>query len=233
MNDSFSEFYMTFMENMMMYECMDNITYEAIQKNHKSFFFVSAGKVNEDFMDRAYHRPNIVEKLNEYRHSNFVQFIYNEFENYIYNCIKAVLISSPGKMTDKKITIGDLIKYDYDAERVIEFKVENVVEKLLRAPIKSVLEDIEKDYNIKHNLSKEELQNLNRFSEIRNLFAHRRGIIDKKFIKNMGKKKYQEGIFLKLGSIEFHEYYQFIKIISTKFDQALGIAYPNLVSKGF
>lgn len=169
MNDSFSEFYMTFMENMMMYECMDNITYEAIQKNHKSFFFVSAGKVNEDFMDRAYHRPNIVEKLNEYRHSNFVQFIYNEFENYIYNCIKAVLISSPGKMTDKKITIGDLIKYDYDAERVIEFKVENVVEKLLRAPIKSVLEDIEKDYNIKHNLSKEELQNLNRFSEIRNL----------------------------------------------------------------
>jgi abortive infection bacteriophage resistance protein len=83
-------------------------------------------------------------------------------------------------MTDKKITIGDLIKYDYDAERVIEFKVENVVEKLLRAPIKSVLEDIEKDYNIKHNLSKEELQNLNRFSEIRNLYAHRRGIIDKK-----------------------------------------------------
>jgi len=102
MNDSFSEFYMTFMENMMMYECMDNITYEAIQKNHKSIFFAPAGKVNEDFKDRAYHHPNIVEKLNEYRHSNFVQFIYNEFENYIYNCIKAVLISSPGKMTDKK-----------------------------------------------------------------------------------------------------------------------------------
>ncbi len=57
MNDSFSEFYMTFMKNMMMYECMDNITYEAIQKNHKSIFFVPAGKVNEDFMDRAYHHP--------------------------------------------------------------------------------------------------------------------------------------------------------------------------------
>ncbi|KKM24577.1 hypothetical protein LCGC14_1603680, partial [marine sediment metagenome] len=54
MNDSFSEFYMTFMENMMMYECMDNITYEAIQKNHKSIFFAPAGKVNEDFKDRAY-----------------------------------------------------------------------------------------------------------------------------------------------------------------------------------
>jgi len=45
----------------------------------------------------------------------------------------------------------------------------------------------------------------------------------------MGKKKYQEGIFLKLESIEFHEYNQLIRIISTKFDQALGIAYPNLI----
>ena len=210
----------------MMYTFMDTITNTAIKKNNKSLFFVPSGEVS---IDSAYHPPNTLEKFLEFQFSNFVQFLYNEFENYIYNCIKAILISSPGIMTEKQISIGDIIKYDYDTGRVIEFKAEKVAEEYLRPAIEKAIEKIGKDFKLRYKITEEELQKLNRFSEIRNLYTHRRGIIDKKFIANMGEEKYKEGIFLELESIEFYEYIKLINIISTRFDIALRIKYPNLV----
>ena len=71
---------------------------------------------------------------------------------------------------------------------------------------------------------------MNKFYQIRNLFAHRSGIIDKRFIDNVGKEKYKEGDLLKLELTEIDDYCQLIENLLYKFDQALGISYPDLVS---
>ena len=70
------------------------------------------------------------------------------------------------------------------------------------------------------------------FFQIRNLFAHRSGIIDKRFLDNFGEGKYKEGDLLKLELTEINEYCQLIENLLYKFDHALGIAYPKLVSLG-
>jgi hypothetical protein len=206
---------------------MQSIITKAIQKNHNIIFIEPYRDALEE---HEFQVPNTLDKFKEFQLRNFVQFYYTEFENYIYKCIREILVSSPGKMSKKQISIGEIIKYNYDAKRIIEFKAERVVEDLLKKPFKRIFEIIDEEYNIKHNLTKEELRELNKFYQIRNIFAHRSGIIDKRFIDNFGEEKYKEGDLLKLKSTEINDYCQLIENLLYEFDHALSIAYPNFVS---
>lgn len=229
MTDYYSEFYITFTTNITMYRVMQNIITNAIQKNHNIIFI----EPYRDYIeDHEFQVPNTLDKFLEFQLRNLVQFYYTEFENYVYKCIREILVSSPGKMSNRQISIGTIIKYNYEAKRILEFKAEKVVEELLKEPFNSIFKKIDEDYDIKHNTTKEEVQELNKFYQIRNLFAHRSGIIDKRFLDNFGEGKYKEGDLLKLELTEINEYCQLIENLLYKFDHALGIAYPKLVSLG-
>ncbi len=222
-----SEFYINFRTNITMYRVMQSIINNAIQENNNIIFI-------EPYRDalevQEFQAPNTLDKFLEFQLRNLVQFYYTEFENYIYKCIREILISSPGKMSKKQISIGTFIKYNYDAKQVIELKAERVVEDLLKESFNLIFKKIDDEYNIKHKVTNEELKKLNKFYQIRNIFTHRSGIIDKRFIDNFGEENYTEGDVLKLELTEIDEYCQLIENLLSKFDQALSIAYPNLVS---
>ena len=222
-----SEFFFNFRTNITMYQFMHSIINKAIEINHKVIFIEPYRDALED---HDFQIPNNLEKFREFQLRNLVQFYYTEFENYIYKCIREILINSPGKMSKSQISIGKIISYNYDIKEIIEFKAEKVVEDLLRNPIKKIFKAINEDYKIDHYITEEELNKLSKFYQIRNLFAHRSGIIDKKFVDNFGEDKYKEGEFLKLNSIEINDYCNHVERLIDKFDHELGIAYPKLVS---
>ncbi len=225
-----SEFLLTFNTNITMYRVMQTIITKSIKENQENqpiIFIEPYREALEEIEDQI---PNTLDRFLEFQARNLVQFYYSEFENYIYKCIRAILISSPGKMTKNQITIGIIIKYNYDVKRVIEFKAEKVVEKLLKKPFKAIFEEIDEEYDIKLIITEEELKELKRFKQIRNLFAHRSGKIDKTFINNFREEKLKEGDILKLKLSEIDKYALIITNLLFKFDQALSITYPKLVS---
>lgn len=171
----------------------------------------------------------------------FLLYLFSEFENYTFKVIKYLFIKKPILLSDKKIQISELIenndlnlhdideKVPIDLKYLIDKKAESVIQKKFNEEYFKIFEFIKEQFNINHNLSKKEFSDLNFYKQIRDLYAHRDGTVDHKFIKNNEKKiiKLSSKFNIKLGKKLVLTYSQLrdgLKIardILVKFDKTL------------
>ncbi len=153
----------------------------------------------------------------------FIIFLYSEFEQYLFRCIKFILLNQPEILAKEFPEIEDKPEY-FQEERA-----EKLIHKLSYKKYSEIFNYTKQILKIDHNLNKDDFEKLHEFKQIRNLFAHGDGTITKIFLKRVKESNFKLGDKIKIVDKMTQEIYQIVFKATETFDRALILKYPRLV----
>lgn len=179
--------------------------------------------------------PNIdlhnYSKFLKYQCQNSIIFFYTELENYLYKCFREILISNPCFLPKKEVKIKDSLDCGPNTKEVIELKAEREVEQILKKPFIEVFKNAKMKYEINHYIEETNIEIINKYRHIRNIFAHRRGIVDKRFLKKLDYLGYKEGDNVDLTLEMVNEFSMVSSGVVRGFDKAFIEKFPQFLFK--
>ncbi len=170
------------------------------------------------------------ENFKKHNDRNFIQFFYTEFELYLFKCLKYIYTKRPQIIGNKQVSLKLLLEHEYHLETIIQAKIENVIEQNLREKFDKFFEYIQEHLDIEHKLTSEDINELIRFKQLRNIYAHGDGTITQIYIDKIPETNYKLGERLEITQeIKFKSYHIIIKTINA-FDKAFIEKYPEIIS---
>jgi len=179
--------------------------------------------------------PNIdlhnYSKFLKYQCQNSIIFFYTELENYLYKCFRKILISYPRFLENKEVKIKELLDCGLDVKEVIELKAEGEAEQILKNSFDEIFKIAKMKYGINHYIEEADIEIINKYRHIRNIFAHRRGIVDKMFLKKLDHLGYKEGDSINLTLEMVNEFSVVSSGVVKGFDEAFIEKFPQFLFK--
>lgn len=189
-----------------------------------------------------YHFNNLTyDNLMEIERINYLKCLFTEFESYIFNSFKHIMMKYPEVLKKKSILLDDLeILKDLNKELILEIIAEKTLHDLLYKDFKEILNFADKPLGLKVKITNQIISRFNAYKQIRNLYTHGDGEVNMLYIKKVKKYKLRDNIFnpkaLSIGmriniTIEMiKEIEKLIMIISTELDKVLIKSCPELIS---
>jgi len=128
----------------------------------------------------------------------FLSTLFTEFENYLFQIFKFLILKKPKILDNKKVSMEELsLLSDLNKELINEMVAEKTLHDLFYYGYESTINYIKKNFNLNLNIPEKDLYLLMIYKQIRNIYAHRDGTANLLFLKKI--KRYGR-------LINFHEY---------------------------
>ncbi len=120
------------------------------------------------------------ENMKEFLYKSNLIFIFTEFEKFLFNCIKFVLLKYPEILDDKSIKLKEinLIKNSGDIDLVNEIVAEKTIHNLFYKNYHEIFKYLKDPIGLDLKLDLNTINKLNGYKEIRNLITHGDGTIN-------------------------------------------------------
>ena len=155
-------------------------------------------------------------------------FVYTELERYLFKSLKYILLKHPNKLKDKMIPLEWILPNDFSKEIIIEKKAEKIIHDLFFKEFGKIFEDIRKFFGIKHCISENEIDTLNEFRQLRNIYIHGDGRVNSTYLSKVKNSILSIGDVLPLNMDIIKSYTRKIIDILINFDEALLKQFPEL-----
>ena len=114
----------------------------------------------------------------DFQNRNFIIFLYCEMENYFFKCLRHIFTKFPNQQLRLVIERRGLSYLEGYVEKQIIMMLNNM-------KYREFFDLLSRKWNLNPNFSETIIRYLTIFREIRNLFAHHNGIIDRKYLENI------------------------------------------------
>ena len=150
----------------------DSVTNELLKDIEKTLFLVK--DINYENMKQFLLKSNLIH-------------IFTEFENYLFNCMRFVLLKHPEILDDKAIKLKEikLIKDVKNISLFNEIVAENTINNLFYENYYKIFKYFKKPLGLELNFGQSIINKLNGYKEIRNLLTHGDGTITLLFQKRI------------------------------------------------
>ncbi len=198
-------------------------------------------KFSYDFF-RELHKSYTYNSYVEFERINDLILKLTEFEKYLYNCFKYIILKRPDILDNRSIKVGEFkFLQERGIEIVEELAAEDFLHDIFYKNYKLIFERAIKPLGIKHSIKEELVKILQGIKLIRNQFIHANGRVTTVFLRKLNELELPMHILklnkLELNSkIELHdELLQSISftlfIIGLEFDMKFIEVYPELIAK--
>lgn len=174
-----------------------------------------------------------LEKLLESEKRYSLLYLYAEFEYYFFKCFKYLLNKRPDIIDKVKLNDKEIKDADGDIEQMRDKRIDKKIRSII-SNIQNIFYYTKSKFGIEISVKESTLDHLKLFKEVRNLYAHRNGIIDRLFLKKINPelnkdKKYKNGEIFALTEEFIKEVQMVIGNILRKFDMRLTKKYPEII----
>lgn len=172
-------------------------------------------------------------KFIEYQARNIIQFLYTEMEHYFFKCFKEIYLNNSEKIGEKKVSISNIIDFNYNGKKLLEAVVERNVEDIIHGSFRKIFKEANQTFGISYQIEKGEMDKLFQFKLVRNLFAHGDGTISQHYldnirnIRNIVKSECKLGEKLKITLEMINDFLLLVINVLDKFDENLLKSYPK------
>jgi len=235
MSLGYSKFLASYLEETYTYIVMHTFANYTLKEEFQTELKEIKTKKDEyrDVIEKLF--PNIdlhnYSRFLKYQCQNSIIFFYTGLENYLYKCFREILISYPRFLENKEVKIKELLDCDLDVKEIIELKAEREVEQILKNPFYEIFKIAKIKYGINHYIEEADIEIINKYRHIRNIFAHRRGIVDKMFLKKLDHLGYKEGDSVDLTLEMVNEFSLVSSRVAQEFDRAFIEKFPQFLFK--
>ena len=120
------------------------------------------------------------ERMKEFLYRSNIIYIFTEFENYLFKCIKFILLKYPEILDEKSIKLKEitLIQNDANLGLVKEIIAENTIHDLFYKNYYEIFKYLKNPLGLELDFSRKVINKLNGYKEIRNLLTHGEGKIN-------------------------------------------------------
>ena len=120
------------------------------------------------------------ERMKEFLYRSNMIYIFTEFENYLFKCIKFILLKYPEILDEKSIKLKEirLIQNNANLGLVKEIIAENTIHDLFYKNYYEIFKYLQKPLGLELDFSRKIINKLNGYKEIRNLLTHGDGKIN-------------------------------------------------------
>jgi len=120
------------------------------------------------------------ERMKEFLYRSNIIYIFTEFENYLFKCIKFILLKYPAILDEKSIKLKEitLIQNDANLGLVKEIIAENTIHDLFYKNYYEIFKYLNNPLRLELDFSRKVINKLNGYKEIRNLLTHGEGKIN-------------------------------------------------------
>ena len=173
-----------------------------------------------------------IETLKHYNFRNMIQYLYTEFEFYLFKCLKYIYTQKRMDIIEEKqVKIKLLLKHQLNLNTIIQAKIDKIIEQKLRENYSIFFrKSIHEQLGLKHSLTENEINSLIEFKLLRDLYAHGDGTVTQIYLDKVPNSKVNLGDKLNLTLELIIESYTTVIKILNKFDSALIEVYPDLIS---
>lgn len=127
------------------------------------------------------------ERMREFLYRSTMIYIFTEFENYLFKCIKFILLKYPEILDEKSIKLKEIriIQNGGNLGLVKEIIAENTIHDLFYKNYYEIFNYLKKPLGLELDFSQDIINKLNGYKAIRNLLTHGDGIINLLFQNRM------------------------------------------------
>ncbi len=145
-------------------------------------------------------------KLKEFLFRSNIIYLFTEFENFLFKCMKFILLKYSEIMDQKSIRLKEIrLMHDSRNLKLIEEIIaENTIQDLLYKNYIDIFNYFKDPLGIELQFSQESIDKLNIFKEIRNFLTHGDGIINLLFLKRISNWNFDK-YDLKLTNLKIGE----------------------------
>jgi len=177
-------------------------------------------------------------KFKEIHFRNHIIYLYSELEFYFYRCLNYVFTKRPNLLEEKNISLSvkSILNKDYNLEEEVQKKLDKEIEQKLRKDFNDFFEYCSKKLGLKHRLSQEDINELKKFRQIRNLYVHGDGTVNEMFFRKYPESLFKIGEKFKIDEELLNNLVQISIRILDQFDEQIVKAYSELgveTSKSF
>lgn len=160
-----------------------------------------------------------ITELNQFINRTNLQLIITYFESYAFSSLKEIIEMYPSHFKNKSInvSISDLLLKNS------KLLVQEKIDKEIREKIIKYIEyfDYLDKLKIDHGVTKNEINQADKYLQIRNLFAHTNGKIDAIFLNRIDDNRFKIGDIYLLDSDLLNKIEELFKSLIIKIDKAL------------
>ncbi|KKN21630.1 hypothetical protein LCGC14_0923420 [marine sediment metagenome] len=141
----------------------------------------------KDFFTNFFTNLNY-ENLIKFEIKNYYILLFIEFETYLSNCIRSLLLKFPQILDKKSISREELSELEnLDRDSIDEILIDKLIHEMSYGDLLDLFNNYKKILGIKHEIDRNLIVKLNGYREIRHLHIHKSGKIDSVFIQKVGK----------------------------------------------
>ncbi len=185
------------------------------------------------------------ETLIEFENINYLKFLFTEWETYLFNSYKYILLKHPNLLDNMQISYKDLRDNfpGSEPELVTEYFAEKKLKEVFYENYYKIFDFGKKKLGLKHQITNEEIKILEAAKAIRNLYVHSDGTVTSLFLKtvqatgikltNFQEKGLEIGKKCPLGNKMIFALQNFMFALVKEIDKPLIKAYPELLDYEF
>lgn len=168
--------------------------------------------------------------LYKFLNRSLLLFIYSEIEQYFFNCFKYVIIkNSPAILSQKQISIKDIIKSKKNFDLIIEEKAERIIHDQFYKSFKEIFEFSNEFLGIKVDFQEEELKLIEEFRQLRNVYIHGNGKVSLIYLSKIPHSDKNLGESLDISKDIILDYMKPIRYLMEKIDKQLIYQFPEII----
>ncbi len=243
-----SKFYELFLENVCTYIIIQNRAIQLMKKESdelKDEFTktIKPQVIQKDVyigvMKKIFPEYNLdFNKFKEIHFRNHIIYLYSELEFYFYRCLNHIFVKRPNLLEEKNISLSikSILDKDYNLDEEVQKKLDKAIEQKLRKDFNDFFDYCSKKLGLKHKLPQEDINELKKFRQIRNLYVHGDGTINELFFEKYPDSPFKIGEKFEINEELLNNLVQKLIKILDQFDEQMLKAYSELgieTSKSF
>lgn len=171
------------------------------------------------------------ETLLKFENRFFLLLLYSEMEQYLFKSFKYILMKYPSILKEKSISLDKLLDNNQTKNSIIEEKIEKELHDLLYNNFFEIFKYASKVLKINHQIENNDINKLNEFRQVRNLYAHGDGKINTLFLSKVRDSNFKLGEEFIINTDQLQIYLDLIFKILIKFDKFFIKKFPELTTQ--
>ncbi len=190
-------------------------------------------KIGIDFLINKY-TTEIQESPERFKsslESHYLLYLFSQLQLFLFKTINYLLLKRPINISEKIISIKTVLDNNKDWDVILEKKIENVILNLFFSGWKEIFDYIFSPLGLHHDITNQEIADLEEFSLLRNLYAHGDGTVTHIYLQKSRGKDIKYGDKIDIDDKYLEKSKRMIFIVLQKIDQKLIKSCPELIHK--
>ena len=171
---------------------------------------------------------NSHEKLGDYIRKNKLITVFSEFEFYLSECFRFILMKYPTILSNKTIEVKRFFKSDSSVNIIIAEIIDREIHDIFYNDYVVIFDKATK-MSIKHNISSDELNKLHKFKQLRNIYIHGNGIVTHNYQYKIQNFDSEIGTKIELTDKLLNQIRLIVDSVVLSFDHSLTTHFPELI----